>query len=109
MLALSTAFLFSFCQIRARFSEMAFAISASAACDILIFNSRASDKRRVRKDKWVAFFGADVDERDVVTSDSCCALFILALMRIQYNIKMRIYLFADMEFLQERVWLYMSL
>lgn len=88
---------------------MAFAISASAACDIVIFNSRALDERRVRKGKSAVFFGADVDERDVVTSDSCCAFFILALMRIQYNIKMRIYLFADMEFLQERIWLYMSL
>ena len=75
------AFLFSFCQIRARFSEMALAVVASAACDIVIFNSRASDERRVRKGKSV-FFGDDADEREADVPDSSCTLFILPLMRI---------------------------
>ena len=76
------AFLFSFCQIRARFSEMALAVVASAACDIVIFNSRASDERRVRKGKSAAFFGDDADEREADVPEFSCTLFILPLMRI---------------------------
>ena len=60
------AFLFSFCQMAERFSAMAFSIPASAACEILIFNSRASDKRRVQRERLVAFLPVSEDVWDVV-------------------------------------------
>ena len=73
VLELSMASLFSFCQMAARFSAMAFVIPASAAREILIFNSRASANRLLRNERLAAFLGAGVDEWDAVMT----GLFLL--------------------------------